>query len=411
MSPSPTSLQPVENPQIIDLFAGPGGLDIAAKVLGIPSVGIELDDDACATRTAAGLVTKQGDVCDFSATNFPAATVLTGGPPCQTYTVAGNGAGRQALDNVLEFVDRLVDREDWNTLKAKLDADFADKRTGLVLQPLRWALDALDAERPYEAIVLEQVPAVLPVWQAYAKALAQRYHVWCGVLHTEEFGVPQTRRRAVLLARLREAGADDECCTLSKTGPCALLEPRPTHQRYRANAPRPVRRGKVAPWISMGKALHHLRGDEFVVVSNYGSGGDPKKRGRRTSNEPSATVTGKISRNRIEVPLGTLPARAWRRSRFSNQEAGHLQTFPLQYPWSGRAIAQQIGNAVPPRFALHILCTALALGKPEDWVLTTLKHWDPERERRVLEAAQKRAAVSARVPAARSAISLPRTGA
>ncbi|MEV0196151.1 hypothetical protein [Nonomuraea sp. NPDC050691] len=55
------------------------------------------------------------------------------------------------------------DREEIEKDLSKLD----DERTGLVLQPLMWALDAIDkVDRPYRAIVLEQVPAVLPVWKA-----------------------------------------------------------------------------------------------------------------------------------------------------------------------------------------------------------------------------------------------------
>jgi DNA (cytosine-5)-methyltransferase 1 len=96
---------------------------------------------------------------------------------------------------------------------------------------------------------------------------------------------------------------------------------------------------------------------KFVVVSNYGTGGNPKDRGRRRSDEPSATVTGKISRNRlyssdaldVELP------------RFEPPEYGRLQTFPHDYPWAGKQIAQQVGNAIPPRLAAHVL--AAALGK------------------------------------------------
>ncbi|WP_370969652.1 hypothetical protein [Amycolatopsis sp. cg9] len=50
--------------------------------------------------------------------------------------------------------------------------------------------------------------------------------------------------------------------------------------------------------------------------------------------------------------------------RFTDGEAGRLQTFPPDYPWSGRGIAQQVGNAIPPRLAAHVL--AAALGKELD---------------------------------------------
>jgi DNA (cytosine-5)-methyltransferase 1 len=45
---------------VIDLFAGPGGWDLAAQSLGMEVVGVELDDAACATREAAGLRTGPG---------------------------------------------------------------------------------------------------------------------------------------------------------------------------------------------------------------------------------------------------------------------------------------------------------------------------------------------------------------
>ena len=62
--------------QIVDLFAGPGGLDVAAEKLGIPTVGVEWDTSACETRRAAGLETVEGDVRDFGPKQFPRADVL-----------------------------------------------------------------------------------------------------------------------------------------------------------------------------------------------------------------------------------------------------------------------------------------------------------------------------------------------
>ncbi len=44
-------------PDAIDLFAGPGGWDIAAHRLGLRTVGIEWDQAASDTRRAAGLPT------------------------------------------------------------------------------------------------------------------------------------------------------------------------------------------------------------------------------------------------------------------------------------------------------------------------------------------------------------------
>ena len=72
--------------QMVDLFAGPGGLDVAARWLGISVVGIEWDKSACLTRYAAGLDTLHADVSAVRRDAFeslpPEINVLAGGPPC-----------------------------------------------------------------------------------------------------------------------------------------------------------------------------------------------------------------------------------------------------------------------------------------------------------------------------------------
>src|SRR5699024_2819882 len=96
------------NARIIDLFAGPGGFDVAAHWLGISSIGVEFDANACATRRAAGLETRFEDVTKVRPEEYLECNVLVGGPPCQTFTVAGRGAGRRALDDVLRLVGMLA---------------------------------------------------------------------------------------------------------------------------------------------------------------------------------------------------------------------------------------------------------------------------------------------------------------
>ncbi|MGW4645094.1 DNA cytosine methyltransferase [Kitasatospora sp. NPDC004289] len=342
----------------MDLFAGPGGIDVAAEKLGLETVGLEWDAGACETRRAAGLATIQGDVRSRNSTDADLrdAEALTGGPPCQTFTVAGGGAGRRALDDVLEFVKRMVARESHEEIVRDL-ARMEDERTGLVLEPLRWILEAIDStdRAPYRVIVLEQVPAVLPVWKAYREVLeGEGYQADCGILHTEAFGVPQTRRRAVLIARLG-------------TEPVSL--PSPTHRIYRKGVAHDAGDPVLQPWRTMGEVLDRVH--PFEVVSNYGTGGDPKARGRRSSSEPSATVTGKIFRNRIY-------SNGVEQDRFLPAEAGRLQTFPGNYPWSGRDVGQQVGNAVPPRLAMHILAAAFGLPAPTPDQLRGLGTWDKQ---------------------------------
>ncbi|MFD3717235.1 DNA cytosine methyltransferase [Streptomyces sp. NPDC058674] len=301
-----------------DLFAGPGGLGHGAHLTGAPSVGIEYDANAVATRLAAGLATVHGDVRAYGPADFPEANALAGGPPCQTFTVAGPGTGRAQLDRIVHAVKQAG-------ADGRVHAPAgADERTALVLEPLRWTLEAHAAGRPYKAIVLEQVPAVLPIWAAYAAVLESLgYGTATGILRTEQYGLPQTRRRAVLIARHGQ--------------PVAL--PAPTHRPYRRGIPRSDGDPSLLHWVSMADALPD-RGP-FTAISNYGTGGDPKNRGRRDCDEPAFTVTGKISRLRLVDPDGRdLP-------RLSHSEAGVLQGFPADWPWAGLDIGQQIGNACP----------------------------------------------------------------
>lgn len=342
--------------RMVDLFAGPGGLDVAAHWMGVSVVGIEWDADACATRRGARLETEQDDVRHWSPARFQDTSILAGGPPCQTYTVAGTGSGRKALDQVLHFVQRMGDKDDVTEDVRSLE----DVRTGLVLEPLRWALEADRRGNPYSTIVLEQVPAVLPVWKAVEEVLRSiGYNTDAGLLHAEEFGVPQTRRRAILLASRDHA----------------VKLPRPTHRRYRKGFGKSEGDPTLLPWRSMGETLPN-RGP-FEVISNYGTGGNPRLRGRRNCNEPAATVTGKVSRNRLVVPSDSHTEL----ERFSLTEAGLLQTFPIDYPWSGRNVAQQIGNAIPPRLAAHVLAAALG-GELDDSLLDEVvgRKWSETRE-------------------------------
>ncbi|MFJ9445080.1 DNA cytosine methyltransferase [Kitasatospora sp. NPDC101235] len=367
-------------PHILDLFAGPGGLDVAAKMLGVPSLGIEWDKDACDTRYAAGLRTWHADVSEVRRKRFaelpPELNVLAGGPPCQTYSVAGSGAGRKALDKVEKLIHDLVDGVSEEELDDRLEAMGGDPRTALVLEPLRYAIKALSCpergKRPFDVIVLEQVPAVKALWEVYKKALEKglpredgtrvKYNVAeVKTLHTEAYGVPQTRRRTILIARLVEHGVP--------------RLPAPAHHTFNLRKPEqgspedtqtslPVdgSSAPLRPWVPMREVLTD-REPPFEIVSNYGSGGDPKNRGIRTYRQPSFTVTGKVSRNAVRHhPNG----RDLDPDRLTIREAGILQTFPPDYPWDGGDQSQQVGNAVPPLFGMHVLAAALGMPLPPE---------------------------------------------
>ena len=213
----------------IDLFAGAGGWDVAGSRLGWSIDRVEIMPEANATASAAGLTTIGHDVTEFRLQR-DAYDVLIASPPCQTYSMAGNGEGRRNLGRVLAAVDHAHDLpsldHEWHSL---------DPRTRLVLEPLRLALESEPV-----FIAWEQVPAVLPIWEACGSVLQEcGYSVVTRVLNAEQYGVPQTRRRAVLLAR--------------RDGQEVRL-PAPTHSRFHSRTPERLDPG-VKRWVSMAEAL------------------------------------------------------------------------------------------------------------------------------------------------------------
>jgi DNA (cytosine-5)-methyltransferase 1 len=220
--------------QVVDLFAGPGGWDEALRLLGLDDVvGVEIEESAVATAKAAGHLRWHGDVSQIDPNEFDPEGLIAS-PPCQGFSSAGKGEGRKDRDEILSAVEMIVSGEPVDDVIAALRGLCRDHRSALVLEPLRYALKL----RP-EWTVWEQVPAVLPLWEACAEALRiAGYSVWTGNLHAECYGVPQTRKRAILIAsRVREVG-----------------QPPATHSKYNVRRPYELDPGAEA-WVSMADAL------------------------------------------------------------------------------------------------------------------------------------------------------------
>jgi DNA (cytosine-5)-methyltransferase 1 len=220
---------------VIDLFAGPGGWDLAAVELGLDPLGIEWDAAACETRDAAGFRTVQADISELDPDDFAPCEGLIASPPCQAWSLAGSGGGQRDKARVYQC---LADLEQGRDTRAELLEGCEDKRSLLVAEPLRWIL-ALEPKW----VALEQVPPVLELWQEYKTILLGRgYRAWAGVLSAERYGVPQTRKRATLLAHRDRYPSP----------------PQPTHQAYVPGEPaqhEATLEGELLPWVSMAEAL------------------------------------------------------------------------------------------------------------------------------------------------------------
>lgn len=225
---------------VVDLFAGPGGWDVALAELGVAAVGIEFDRWACATRRAAGHPTLEADVAHLDPADFAPCSGVIASPPCQALSNAGSKIGHAHLDALAAAIRA----GDWTV------RPHPDPRVWLALEVGRW-VEQLEPEW----VALEQVPAALPLWHAYAEWLTARgYSCWVGKLNAADYGVPQIRHRAVLIAsRARCPGT-----------------PPPTHAADGA--------GGLARWRTMAAALGWgmTARPAVTVAPGTGSGGpDP----------------------------------------------------------------------------------------------------------------------------------------
>jgi DNA (cytosine-5)-methyltransferase 1 len=292
----------------LDLFAGTGW-GVGCKRLGIKEKGVELMAEAVATREANGMETIYRDVWDGlllsraeHARLYGIYTMLIGSPPCQTFSVAGGGAGRRALDEVIEAIQLHAYKDPAALLEFGKKHDL---RTALVLSPLAY----IYRDMP-RLVVLEQVPTVLPVWEAYAEIMTDLgYDVKTAILNAEQYGVPQTRRRAILVARL--------------DGPVSL--PTPTHSRYYPRTPEKLDPG-VLKWVSMAEALGWGRHTPAPTYCNSGHGGAGIEWGgnsvRKAMREQSVTKQGWTPKEGVEP--GTNDA-----IRVSVDDAAAIQSYPV----------------------------------------------------------------------------------
>jgi DNA (cytosine-5)-methyltransferase 1 len=347
----------------VDLFAGAGGLSLGARWAGIDvSYAVELDTSAATTykNNHPGCVMLNCDIAKVTKKNIPVSFpfIIFGGPPCQGFSTSNqktrtSGNPKNSLSK--HFI-RLI---------AELKPDWVvfENVKGIVSFQKGTVVDGIVSE-------LEEL----------------NYFVVKKIVDAVDFGVPQYRKRFVLIANkknilfkfpenksinitVKEAigdlpslnnGEKLEISNYKKdyfSGYIKLMRKKsefPIQNYVSRNKPYVIERYKYIKqgqnWQSIPKSLM----ENYNDISKCHSG----IYRRLSYNEPSVT----ISNYRKNMLIHPFEDRG-----LSVREAARLQSFPDTFIFSGLIgeIQQQIGNAVPPLFAKAIFDRIMEYEKQE----------------------------------------------
>lgn len=321
----------------IDIFAGVGGLTLGLKKAGFKTViAIEMDkkaSDAYQLNNPSTLVIND-DIRNVKKDQLleilkkETLHLLAGCPPCQGFS----------------SIRRLNKR-----------ANVRDKRNSLILEYLR----LVKLLNPY-TLMMENVPGIKDYYlfdELIRELLKMDYYIDYKIVNVKDYGVPQSRRRLVLLgSRLGKLEVQNGSCKQSTVRDAiggmesVLKSEDPIHRIFPHHSEQIQ---KLIELIPRDGGSRKSLPDEYILNCHKKPNvGFNDVYGRLRWDDFSTTITGGClnpSKGRFLHPEEN--------RCISAREAALLQTFPLDYQFpaniSKAALALLIGNALPPKFSYH----------------------------------------------------------
>lgn len=356
----------------MDLFAGGGGLSLAAHTAGLTTKAfLEIDPHACdLLRQNLGIVLPssakviQQDVADISGQELRRTIgdvdVLIGGPPCQPFSMGGHRLGkrdeRNLFPDLLEIVSELRPKAFIFENVAGLSTRRFNGYLSSILNGLAFCLTGShQRNRPDYLVkfkVLEAADFGVPQYRrrlfivGFRKDLSIDW-VWPEPTHsrerllfdqfvTEEYfdrhGIPSKRISPKLLARVDRV----------MDSPRVELEPHQTIRDAISDLPHP----RVASQLLRGRHHIYVPGAK-IYPGHTGSAWDL----------PAKTIKAGVN----GCPGGeNMVADGGRARYFTIRELARLQTFPDKYGFLGARseCVRRLGNAVPVKLG-HVLIAQL----------------------------------------------------
>ena len=291
---------------VVSLFAGAGGLDMGFENKGFKTIWAnDIDADACEThRRWSRATVVHGDIGKINFDEIPRSHVITGGFPCQGFSLAG---------------------------PRKID----DKRNALY----KYFVKLVEEKQPY-IFVAENVKGILTlgdgaIIEAIIEDFSSRgYEVFPNLVNAANYGVPQDRWRVIMIGIRKDLGITkyDFSKPLNKKVSLSdalknIPDPKPSDICQGAFSPRYMSRNRKRKWNEVSYTIPAMS----KQVTLHPSSPDMKKIGE------DAWVFGDNGTTR----------------RFSWQETAAIQTFPPKMDFAGNLTSKykQIGNAVPVKLS------------------------------------------------------------
>ena len=315
--------------RVLSLFSGCGGMDLgmeggfefldgAYERLTTETVGaVEFDPQiASLYRSNFSTPLMVGDIRDIAAEVLPEHDILTGGFPCQSFSIVAQNPPRLGHD---------------------------DEKGKLYFEMCR----ILNHHKP-EAFIAENVKGLMTANGGTAFPLIVEEFESCGyyvkwkLLHAENYGVPQKRRR-VFIVGFRDAKAAEE-----------FSFPVPTHEDGRAVLGDVLEPSWSIPeeYYFSDKAIQGLSNSRLSKVM---------KKGRVQDHESPCNTVGAHLAKRSLNSTDPVVRTGGRVRMFTPREVARIQSFPENFKLGGVKTTdyRALGNAVPPVLMWHVAKSVL----------------------------------------------------
>jgi len=286
----------------LDLFSGCGGLSLGFEAAGFASRGIDCDE-SCVQTYNANLSGKCSRLVINAKTDFPGADVVIGGPPCQPFSVRGKQGGNTDKRNGFPSFVSAIEK----------------------IAPRVWVLENVQGVMYKNRVYFDQT---------MKKLTKLGYRISVNVINCVDYGVPQNRIRVI---------------AVGTRGRNAPKEPERAIRRVSAGEAI----GDLARKIPKNPKFLTSSMDKYVAA--YEKASKCVRPRDLHMDRPARTLT---CRNLAGATsdMQRIKLKDKRRRRLTVREAARLQSFPDWFEFYGSELEKfyQIGNAVPPLFALAL---------------------------------------------------------